>query len=89
MVSLAGLAGLAWVAARYIPVLSFSLPFNMSIAAVLAATGLALNVLPKLAYGRVGTTLNPLRPTLTSHLVTSGMYRYTRNPMYLGHSIIL
>lgn len=33
--------------------------------------------------------MNPLRPASTTHLVTSGVYRHTRNPMYLGHCIIL
>ncbi len=30
------------------------------------------------------TTVNPLRPETTKSLVVSGLYRYTRNPMYLG-----
>ncbi len=33
---------------------------------------------------RVGTTLNPLHPEQTTHLVTGGLYAVTRNPMYLG-----
>ena len=33
---------------------------------------------------RADTTLNPLKPETSSALVTSGIYRYTRNPMYLG-----
>ncbi len=83
------LAGLAWAAARYLPALWFPVPFNAPIVGALAGAGLALNVLPKLALGRVGTTVNPLRPGSTTHLVTSGIYRYTRNPMYLGHSVML
>jgi protein-S-isoprenylcysteine O-methyltransferase Ste14 len=83
------LGGLVWVATRYLPALSFYLPFNRIITAALAAAGLALNLYPKLAFGRAGTTVNPLRPGSTTHLVTSGIYRYTRNPMYLGHSVLL
>ena len=30
------------------------------------------------------TTVNPLDPNRTTHLVTSGVYQLTRNPMYLG-----
>jgi protein-S-isoprenylcysteine O-methyltransferase Ste14 len=41
------------------------------------------------AFLKVHTTINPLRPTQTQHLVTSGLYRYTRNPMYLGLGLML
>ena len=30
------------------------------------------------------TTVNPLKPESSSSLVNSGIYQYTRNPMYLG-----
>lgn len=51
--------------------------------------GLLLNLLPKLQFKRAGTTVNPLAPERAQHLVTTGIYRYTRNPMYLGHALIL
>jgi len=36
------------------------------------------------SFHRVRTTVNPWRPHASSALVTSGVYRKTRNPMYLG-----
>ena len=79
----------AWAWAHYLPTLSFRLPFHTIIATVLAVAGLALNGLPKVAFGRAGTTVNPLRPAAATHLVTSGVYRYSRNPMYLGQAVML
>ncbi len=84
---LLGLA--AFGASRLLPALSFEFPLRAFAAVALAFVGLALNILPKLAFQRAGTTVNPLRPALATSLVTSGIYRYTRNPMYLGHALIL
>ena len=35
------------------------------------------------------TTVNPLKPESASVLVIQGVYRYSRNPMYLGMACIL
>jgi protein-S-isoprenylcysteine O-methyltransferase Ste14 len=35
------------------------------------------------------TTVNPLKPKQASALVTSGIFQFTRNPMYLGMLIVL
>jgi protein-S-isoprenylcysteine O-methyltransferase Ste14 len=35
------------------------------------------------------TTVNPLKPETASSLVTSGIFRRTRNPMYLGLTSLL
>jgi protein-S-isoprenylcysteine O-methyltransferase Ste14 len=40
-------------------------------------------------FRRANTTVNPHKPESASRLVTSGVYRWTRNPMYLGLSILL
>lgn len=36
-----------------------------------------------------GTTTNPSNPSKATSLVTGGIYKYTRNPMYLGMALIL
>jgi protein-S-isoprenylcysteine O-methyltransferase Ste14 len=80
---------LAWLGARHLPALTFHLPLDLALAVAVAAPGLFLNILPKVAFWRARTTVNPLRPGSVSHLVTSGVFRYSRNPMYLGHAVIL
>ena len=42
-----------------------------------------------IAFRRARTTINPLRPANASILVTAGVYRFTRNPMYLGLLLVL
>jgi protein-S-isoprenylcysteine O-methyltransferase Ste14 len=41
------------------------------------------------AFHRARTTVDPLRPERASALVTSGIYRRTRNPMYVALAIAL
>ncbi|MEA5126265.1 methyltransferase family protein [Xanthomonas floridensis] len=79
----------AYALARAAPAAFPGLPVHPAIAAALACAGLALNGLPKRVFRRAGTTVNPLHPARTTQLVTHGIYRYTRNPMYLGHALLL
>jgi protein-S-isoprenylcysteine O-methyltransferase Ste14 len=79
----------AWTVAQRLPAASFEFPLRTFFGAAMVCAGLALNILPKRAFRRAGTTVNPVRPVLATSLVTSGVYRYTRNPMYLGHCVIL
>lgn len=59
------------------------LAFFLCILAILTM-GLAL-----IQFSRAKTTTNPINLTKTTHLVTSGIFRYTRNPMYLAMLLIL
>jgi len=43
---------------------------------------LAFGVPGRAAFARAGTEVNPFRPSTA--LVTSGPYRFSRNPMYVG-----
>ena len=42
-----------------------------------------------IAFRKSKTTVNPLTPENASSLVIVGIYRVTRNPMYLGMLLIL
>lgn len=78
---------LAWGLAHFGRPLDW--PFQGALVAMLALAGLALNLVPKLAFDRAATTVNPLQPERASTLVTTGLYRWTRNPMYLGQTLLL
>lgn len=84
-----GLMAAAFGIAAATPALTAAPPFKATLSMAAGLSGLALNLAPKIAFRRARTTVNPLRPSATTHLVTSGIYRYTRNPMYLGHALIL
>lgn len=78
-----------WGAAALGP--QFTLPeaVRMIAVAVLVATGLAIDLLGLLAFRGSRTSVNPLQPRRASALVTGGIYRVTRNPMYLGMTLLL
>lgn len=40
-------------------------------------------------FRKVRTTVNPVNPASASSLVTGGIYKVSRNPMYLGFLLIL
>ena len=54
-----------------------------------AAAGLTFDLLGILAFRASRTTINPLKPERASALVTGGVYRVTRNPMYVGMTLLL
>lgn len=80
---------LAWLLARALPFWQFEAAWMPLIAVPLAVAGLALNLLPKLQFARAATTVNPLAPQRATQLVSDGLYRYSRNPMYLGQATVL
>jgi protein-S-isoprenylcysteine O-methyltransferase Ste14 len=64
------------------PFLSGSLRIVLGI--TLACIGQAISVSGMVAFRRARTTINPVKPSAASSLVSSGVYRFTRNPMYVG-----
>lgn len=86
--------GLACAAAMYF---SAGLTATTTIASVwkwplivlFALAGLALDFSGLMAFLRRHTTINPLHPEKSSALVTGGIYKITRNPMYLGMASLL
>jgi len=79
----------AWGAAHAWPAATLLLPGQRPLGAAVIVAGTVANVAPKLHFRRAGTTVNPLHPQRASALVQSGLHRYSRNPMYLGHALIL
>ena len=76
--------GMAWLLAYFAPALNFDLPARLPLVAVLVLVGLALDFSGLLSFFKAKTTFNPLAPSRSKVIVQSGLYRFTRNPMYLG-----
>ena len=72
---------------RWVPVVQLVTGPVRWVAAVPILLGLVLAGSAARAFGRAGTPVVPFEPSTA--LVTTGWYRYTRNPMYLGMSLLL
>lgn len=75
--------------ARLLPVLSWPWPGRGWIAGLLVGAGVLCGVLGVLSFRRYRTTVHPQYPHLSTFLVTRGIYRLSRNPMYLGMLCLL
>lgn len=83
------LALLMWGLSRGLPTPDADPVVRLSMALLLAITGAYFDLSGLYAFRRARTTINPLKPSATSALVQSGVYRITRNPMYLGMACLL
>ena len=66
------------------PRLSFALPGSSGVALALVVLGVAVAFSGVFAFRGKRTTVNPLTPGAASSVVSDGVYRVSRNPMYLG-----
>ncbi|WP_434052655.1 MAG: isoprenylcysteine carboxylmethyltransferase family protein [Roseibium sp.] len=80
---------MTFAAASWFPGLTFNFPGQFVLAAILFFLGLIPDVLALLTFVRKKTTVNPMTPEKSTTLVTDGIYRISRNPMYLGLLFLL
>ncbi|MFT3880133.1 MAG: isoprenylcysteine carboxylmethyltransferase family protein [Gemmatales bacterium] len=69
-----------WEVPSIIRYVAFPIPMLM---------GLAFAVSGFIAFRRARTTIDPLHPGKATSLVDSGIYGFTRNPMYVGLLFVL
>ncbi len=82
-------AALMWLAAWLVPAFAHVLPASRVVAVGLAVLAVVVGAAGVISFRRAATTVNPLRPETASSLVVTGIYRFTRNPMYLGLLVLL
>ena len=79
----------AWAAARALPALIVPLPGRGALAIAVLALGLAIELVAAARFLRARTTVSPLSPQKATTLVTGGLNRISRNPMYVGQALLL
>ena len=79
--------GLVYLSSLLIGSVSFD--YQASVSVLLVIVGLSCALPSYRLFARNKTTISPLTPSETSVLITQGMYRYSRNPMYLGLLLLI
>ena len=72
---------------EYFP--EFNLEFLTILSYIFYFAGLTILVLAVRLFKKQNTTVNPIKIENASSLVTSGIFKYSRNPMYFGMIMIL
>ena len=78
-----------WGVSLVTPALAFSSALRALPALALLLVGCGFIVAARLAFAHADTTFSPVSPDRSRHLVVSGVYHLTRNPMYLGTLLVL
>ena len=80
---------LMWVVDKRLPGGQFDFGMQLSVAILFAVAGVVLVATSMLAFRRASTTVDPFQPEEASHLVVDGVFRYSRNPMYVSLALVL
>lgn len=80
---------LMWVVDKQVSGGQLQFDFQLPIAILFAVAGAALVISSMLEFRRAGTTIDPFHPEDASKLVVSGVFRFSRNPMYISLLLIL
>lgn len=73
-----------YLLSRFYPVMTFDFDGKSLLISMLCFIGVIPGFTAIIAFAKANTTIDPRYPQKTSRLVTTGIYRLTRNPMYLG-----
>ncbi|SDS53768.1 Protein-S-isoprenylcysteine O-methyltransferase Ste14 [Halopseudomonas xinjiangensis] len=80
---------LMWLVSRYVPGPDMAHSVRLALVLVVLAVGVGFSLAGVVSFRQARTTVNPLKPETASALVRTGVYRYSRNPMYVGFAMAL
>jgi protein-S-isoprenylcysteine O-methyltransferase Ste14 len=83
------LAALMWGISQISINIEMSYSIRMLSLLTLILLGIFVCITGVVSFKLAKTTTNPLKPDAASSLVVSGIYKYSRNPMYLGFMLFL
>ena len=75
--------------AHFVPAANIAFPGHQAVAIASLLFGVTVAVAGVVAFRTGRTTVNPMAPAKATAVVASGIYRWSRNPMYLGMAAAL
>jgi protein-S-isoprenylcysteine O-methyltransferase Ste14 len=83
------IGALMWWAQSLVPLVEIPAAVRIAAAAAIVLVAVVFDLAGLYAFRRARTSINPLHPARASALVVTGIYRVTRNPMYVGLLLML
>ena len=80
---------LMWGISANSPNIALSTYVSMSLIIIILVSGLFFVLSGLVLFRRAHTTIDPTKPESATSLVSTGIYRISRNPMYLGLLLLL
>ena len=78
-----------WLVAQVLPTQTLPSLLKNSLVIIMFVLGMFFGVAGLVTFKLAHTTVNPQKPNESSSLVTSGIYQFSRNPMYVGLLMVL
>ena len=66
-----------------------NIPNQTLVSIIILLIGVFILIVPVSKFIKSQTTVNPIKFKKVNKLITSGIYKYSRNPMYLGFLMIV
>ncbi len=83
------IGGAMWLISRYTEHAAWPRGLRWGLIAGLSGVGLGIGGAGLRAFARARTTIDPVKLDSASALVTTGVFRLSRNPMYVGFAAML
>lgn len=78
-----------WAASLYLPHIDISNGLRSGLVIVFCVLGAGCLITGRNAFVSANTTINPVQIEKATNLVTGGIFQYSRNPMYVGFTLLL
>ncbi len=82
-------AGIMWLVSEGMAFATLETVWRGPLSLGMLGIGLVVELFAVFLFLKARTTVNPLKPHNSEQLVVEGIYRFTRNPMYLGTLLLL
>jgi protein-S-isoprenylcysteine O-methyltransferase Ste14 len=78
-----------WLLSSFVTPINMAIEFRIGVAVIVAVLAVLFLISGGISFRLAKTTVNPLKPESASSLVVAGVFKISRNPMYVGFTLLL